>query len=359
MIHRLEPHDPTAIGALRRRAPALLALALWAASLMAAGHALAWGATGHRFIGREAMRALPAEAPAFLRDAAAIEAVGELAREPDRWKDSGRTHDADRDPAHFLDLGDDGTVLGGPALASLPETRAAYDAALRAVGADSWRAGYLPYSIVDGWQQLAKDFAYYRVEAAALAKVADQGHRAWFAIDLARRQALILRDLGVLAHYVGDGSQPMHVSIHFNGWGAGPDPEGFTLEKVHGPFEGDFVHDFVSEDAVRAVMPPFADCRCDMARFDIARWTAAYLAATNAQVVPFYRLQKAGGFVGGDARGRAFAADRLAAGAAAMRDLTVDAWRASAFGRVGWPAVSVADVEAGRTDPYDSLYGLD
>ncbi len=163
----------------------------------------------------------------------------------------------------------------------------------------------------------------------------------------------------MLAHYVGDGSQPLHVSVHYNGWGPGPNPDGFTQDKVHGPFEGDFVHDFVTPDAVAAAMAPFDDCRCDMAGWDIAHWTAAYLAATGAQVAPFYRLQKAGGFVGGDVRGRAFAAARLAAGASALRDLTVDAWRASAFGRVGWPAVSVADVEAGRIDPYDSLYGLD
>ncbi len=147
------------------RSSLFLAAALLA-GLLTAGQALAWGASGHRIVGREAVRALPSEVPAFLLEAASVEAVGELAREPDRWKDSGRTHDADRDPAHFLDLGDDGTVLGGPALASLPATRSAYEAALRTVGADSWRAGYLPYSIVDGWQQLAKDFAYFRVETS-------------------------------------------------------------------------------------------------------------------------------------------------------------------------------------------------
>ena len=34
-------------------------------------------------------------------------------------------------------------------------------------------------------------------------------------------------------------------------------------------------------------------------------------------------------------------------------------WRASATSEVGWPGVTVADVEAGRIDPYDSLYGTD
>ncbi len=66
-------------------------------------------------IGRLAMETLPADLPAFLRSRVAVEAIGELAREPDRWKDAGRIHDAERDPAHYLDLDDGGKVVGGPA----------------------------------------------------------------------------------------------------------------------------------------------------------------------------------------------------------------------------------------------------
>jgi hypothetical protein len=325
-----------------------------AALCLPAGQAAAWGATGHRLIGREAVMALPPEAPAFLRTKAAAEAVGELAREPDRWKDAGAAHDSDRDPGHFVNPGDDGTIFGGPSIQALPATREAYDTALRSVGADSWKAGYLPYSIIDGWQQLAKDFAYWRVDTKGAAKAADPAHRAWLAADAVEREALILRDLGTLAHYVGDGSQPLHVSVHFNGWGTFPNPQGYTQQHVHAPFEGEFVRNNVTESAVRAAMAPYRDCQCD-----IAAWTRAYLTATNAKVTPFYDLQKAGGFTPGDARGVAFAAQQLAAGASALRDLVVDAWRASATGRVGWPAIGVAEVEAGRLDPYDSLYGVD
>lgn len=319
-----------------------------------AGSAFAWGATGHRIIGRLAIESLPAELPGFLRTAQAVAAIGELAREPDRWKGAGKAHDSDRDPGHFLDLGDDGRVLGGPALGALPATRQDYDAALRAVGADAWKAGYLPYSIIDGWQQLAKDFAYWRVDTAAARSVADPAHRAWFSHDAAAREALTLRDLGVLAHYVGDGSQPLHVSEHFNGWGPFANPRGFTQERIHAPFEGAFVRGFVSEGDVRAAMAHPRDCHCP-----VERRTQTYLAATHDQAVPFYALYKAGGFTGGDARGRAFAAARLAAGASELRDLIVGAWRASAAGEVGYPAVKVADVEAGKLDPFDALFGAD
>jgi hypothetical protein len=329
-------------------------LAAGALVMLTAGQALAWGATGHRIIGRLAVETLPSSVPAFLRTPKAAQAVGELAREPDRWKGAGRTHDSDRDPGHFVDVGDDGRILGGPSLADLPETREAYDGALRAVGADSWKAGYLPYSIIDGWQQLAEDFAYWRIDEAAAAHVADPAHRAWFEGDLEERRQLILRDLGTLAHYVGDGSQPLHVTVHYNGWGAYPNPAGYTEEHVHGPFEGAFVHDHIDPAAVRAAMAPYHDCGCT-----IAQWTAAYLGETGRTVIPFYELYKAGGLVGADPRGEAFATERLAAGAAALRDAVVDAWKASATGHVGYPPVAVADVEAGKLDPYDALFGVD
>ncbi|HEY7900219.1 MAG TPA: S1/P1 Nuclease [Caulobacteraceae bacterium] len=331
------------------------AAALAAMIAVAAPHpTLAWGATGHRLIARLAIANLPVELPLFLRGAETIAAEGELAREPDRWKGAGRIHDNSRDPAHFVDLDDNGAVLGGPSLADLPPTREAYDQALRATGSDSWKAGWLPYAIVDGWQQLAKDFAYWRVESTAIKGVANSAHRVWMVADLKRREALILDDLGALAHYVGDGSQPMHVSVHFNGWGDGPNPEGFTQNRIHAYFEGAFVHDYIDEADVARRLAPYEACRCG-----IEARTVAYLRSTNRQITPLFRLQKAGAFRLATADGKRFVAERLAAGADALRDDIVDAWRASAFQGVGYPAVKLADVEQRGLDPYDALYGTD
>ncbi|MGI8840106.1 MAG: hypothetical protein ACR2F8_04900 [Caulobacteraceae bacterium] len=114
------------------------------------------------------------------------------------------------------------------------------------------------------------------------------------------------------------------------------------------------MRDFVSPSSVRAAMAPTRD-----AGGPIETRVAAYLAATNHQVTPFYELYKAGGFQGGDMRGRTFVAARLAAGAAELRDEAAAAWRASADVAVGRPAVKAADVEAGKLDPFDSLYGTD
>ncbi len=337
----------------RRPVVRLAAAACALLALAQAPRALAWGATGHRLIGQAAAAALPPELPAFLHTPQAIEDIGELAREPDRWRGAGKTHDTSRDPGHFVDIDDNGKVLGGPSLNALPPTRAEYEAALRAVGSDGYHAGYLPYSIVDGWQQLTKDFAYWRVLTAAIPRERDPARKAWMQHDLVRREQLILSDLGDWSHYVGDGSQPMHASVHYNGWGAYPNPRGFTQDKVHGPFEGMFVRQFVSLKAVREAMPPLKPCP------QIEACTADYLAQTAASVVPFYEMQKAGGMAGPNPSGRAFAVARVAAGAAELRDLTVAAWEASARGSIGYPAISVEAIVKDSLDPYDALYGED
>ena len=335
---------------------ALAVLAVLAV-LPPAAEVAAWGSTGHRLITVAAMRNLPGELPAFLRTPGAATEVGELAREPDRGRGGPRVHARGRDTAHFVDFDDAGHVMTpeGPHIDALPELRSEYEQALTRAGIDVDQAGWLPYALIDGWHQLVRDFAYWRVLNAAAARETDPARRAWYLEDRRRREMLILRDLGVWAHYVGDASQPLHVSIHYNGWGDHPNPEGFTnSRRIHSRFEGEFVRRVATLPLVEAAMPAPADCGCP-----IERRTAIYLGRTLEQVVPLYRLEKDGGFAPDSDLGAAFAITRLAAGAAELRDLTVLAWRESASSRVGWPAVSVAEVEAGTADPWDSLVGTD
>jgi hypothetical protein len=328
-------------------------LALVAAAVCAApGSALAWGGFGHRMIGEAAVAALPPELPEFLRHPASVADVGELSREQDRSKGSGRIHDHNRDAGHFLDLDDEGRLLGGPAFPPLPPTRAEYEKALQAAGLDSWKAGYLPYSIIDQHQQLVKDFGYWRAAAAAARLETDPARRAWFAVDAARRRAQILQTIGHLSHFVGDGSQPLHVTVHYNGWGDYPNPRGYTTARLHGPFEEEFVAAHVKGDEVRAKMSPFRSCGCA-----IEQRTVDYLLATSRLVEPLYALERQGGLRDGDRRGAAFAAERLAAGASELRDHIVEAWRASGQVKVGWPAFRVTEFEAGTAPAWDSLYG--
>ncbi|MGZ9115213.1 MAG: S1/P1 Nuclease, partial [Brevundimonas sp.] len=138
----------------------------------AALQAEAWGNTGHRLIGVAAVRGLPVELPAFLRTPGAAAEVGELSREPDRTKGGGQPHDRERDTAHFVDMIDDGRIMTAQGLSidALPRLKSEYDAALAAAGIEVDDAGYLPYAIMDGYQQLVRDFATWRVLNAAEAR---------------------------------------------------------------------------------------------------------------------------------------------------------------------------------------------
>lgn len=335
---------------------ATLPLFLAALAVLSPSSALAWGGHGHRVIGVAAMEALPEEVPAFLRDPTAISQIGELSREPDRSKGAGKIHDSNRDSAHFVDIDDAGLVMGGPRFEKpLAPTRADYEKQLQAAGTDSWKAGYLQYSIVDQYQQLTLDFAYWRVLVAAEAREADPGRRAWYAADRAQREGLLKMTIGALSHYVADGAQPLHTTVHYNGWNADyPNPKGYTTAKIHGLFEGEFTRANLGLSALKGAMAPLRLCDCA-----IEDRTVDYILAGFSQVEPFYALEKAGAFAPADPRGVAFVLERTSAGASELRDLVVEAWRDSADSQVGWRPVKVADVEAGRVDPFDALFSID
>jgi hypothetical protein len=316
---------------------------------------LAWGATGHEWISGIAIEKLPDNVPAFVR---APEAAGEIAvmgRELDRSKGSGKTHDAERDPGHYVDLGDNGEVMGVLPLTKLPVTREAYDTELRAKGSTQYNAGYLPYSVIDGWQQIRKDFAYWRALTKAIETAATPAERAWFEADRRLREKITLHDIGIWIHYVGDASQPLHVSVHFNGWGNFPNPNGYTdSKKIHASFEGEFVKRNLSRQAVAAEVGPYETCNCT-----IEEQIRTLLLASLAQVVPLYMLEKEGGFRRSDPRGVAFAEARLAAGAMALRNMIVEAWLDSAQTPIGYPMVNVRDIESGKVRVTRELMGAD
>jgi hypothetical protein len=321
--------------------------------------ALAWGATGHRLISSLAMENLADELPAFLRTPEAAELVGELSREPDRAKGTGNSHDHDLDPGHYINLSDDFTVAGVLPLNTLPPTREDYDTALRSndlnVPVNEFKAGFLPYSIVDGWQQLQKDFAYWRADVAGGRLAAAKADRDWFNKDRRLHELTILRDLGYWSHFVADGSQPQHVSMHYDDWGAYPNPRGYAAAKgFHAAFEGAYVAQYVRpEDVTKKLKPPRTWDSTIQLR------TLAYLRETHSRVLPLFDLEKAGGFSTDTGPGRDFAAERLAAAVSELRDLILAAWRTSVDATVGYPPVSVREVEAGKINPLRNMQGLD
>ena len=123
--------------------------------------------------------------------------------------------------------------------------------------------------------------------------------------------------------YVADGANPHHTTIHFNGW-AGDDGRFATLERgIHYRFESAYVESHIALPEVEAALT--APTR-DLGPLRPAIWD--YVATTHELVVPLYELDEAESFgpeTTGEAH-RAFAVDRLAAGAAMLRDLWWTAW---------------------------------
>ena len=324
----------------------LLTLAAWSTG------SWAWGLTGHRIIGELAAKNFPTAIPAFLKSPEAKTEIGLLASEPDISRNAGQPHDADLDPGHYMKVSDDGSIQGGPSLSALPLTRREYDAALRAVGSNQYAAGFLPYNMMDGYQQLVKDFALWRMTVAAQKYEKQFGmtpaERQRFALQRRVRETLTLRDLGWWAHFVGDASMPMHASVHLNGWGDGPNPRGFVVTPgAHGKFEEVFVDANISDADFGAELKPYRACACT-----IAQRTQDYLTASWALVVPTYEFEKAGALDKATPESKAFVVDRLTEAASQLRDLVTDAWDESGHASLGYlHPLTVADLESGKADP--------
>ena len=338
-----------------RSSLALLCAALAASPLPAS----AWGAQGHRIVNGAAMRTLPASLPPFLRTAAAHDEVSLLGPEADRIKGAGAPLDDDDNPAHYVDALDDGTIDGVP-LGALPPDERAYDRALHGAQtpSDMWSQGYLPYAIADGWERIVRDLAYWRVDVAGEKSAPAPADRQFFAFDRSVREALTLRDIGAWGHFVADGSQPLHVTVHFNGWNgprtAFPNPRNFSNSTtIHARFETALVRAVATEDLVAArvgVVRP--------AQTPILTQVGAYLATTASFVPAVYGLESGGEIDAHDAAATTLVLDRLAAGAAEMRDLIAEAWVASEDAKVGYPAIAVRDFESGAVPATRARVGL-
>lgn len=312
--------------------------------------ARAWGAQGHHIISGVAAAALPDTVPAFVRTPEAIAQIRALGTEADRLRLAGSAYDAAFDPAHFLDVDDDGTIAGAVPLANLPATRELYDTALRGGGrpiegrpATQYVLGYLPYEIIEGWQRIVQNFAIWRVDRYGEAHAESPAARAIYAADRQLRETLTLRDIGYWSHFVADGSQPLHLSVHYNGWGDYPNPQGYSNSKtIHARFENEFVSGRASEALVAPRIGVYAPSSVPFA----AR-VGAYLRTTNAGVPAVYRFEAVAPYPNAGPAAVEFMLERLAAGASAMRDWIVDAYLASPDQKVGIPAVLVRDVERG------------
>jgi hypothetical protein len=305
-----------------------------------AQQAFGWGDEGHKAINRTAVSKLPASMPGFLRRATAqIEYLGP---EPDRWrhKDTFALKNA-QEPDHFIDLEKVADVPELPAgrydfYKLLYEKRVALIASQAIAGnhapvtrenpakpmpspsppnpADELlpeRVGLQPYITMEVYDRLKIAFREYR-------HLKGQGQK-----TNAVEQDIVFY-MGWLGHYVGDGANPLHTTIKYNGW-VGENPNGYTTEhQIHWMMESQFV-------SANLAQMPVANWVKGPARLEDP-WHdyIAYLHHSNNLVENCYQLEKAGGFTGsGTAESREFIGKRLAAGAQMLLNMWYTAWMES------------------------------
>jgi hypothetical protein len=295
-----------------------LAAAVVAGLALSAPFAHAWGSEGHSMVNKLAATHLPAEVPAFLRSKQAVDEIEYLGPEPDRWRSPAEPElNAAQAPEHFIDL------ELADALGPLPHERLDFEAKVFAAGERPEKIGLQPWVTDEVWERLKAAMRSYRTMEA-------QGQ------DTKQVEQAIIFYAGWLGHYVGDGSQPLHTTVQYNGW-TGPNPHGYTTSHtIHWQFEGPFVAANIHSADAAPDMTPAKVIDGDM--FDAY---LAYLRHTATYVEKVYQLEKAGGFVGaGTPESRAFTAQRIAAGASMLRDMIYTAWVDS--------AQPVADPYAGK-----------
>ena len=291
-------------------------LLLGAASPWSAPSFALWEEEGHVIVNRAAAEHLPADMPAFLRDAA--DRLAYLGPEPDRWRrDSEWALKAEQEPDHFVKL-----ELLGEGFEFPPDRYAFYTAldemrdAREAAGENPdallpERVGLQPYITLEIYDRLKAAFRQYR----ALVAAGDPP-------ELVEGNVILYA--GWLGHYVADGAQPQHTSVQYDGW-SGANPNGYSGPGLHYRFEGQFVHDNVAvEDIAPLVGSP---TRLDDPFNDYLE----FLRSSHELVEEVFRIDRDGGFTGaGTPEGLDFATARLAAGAQMLLDLWYTAWLESA-----------------------------
>jgi hypothetical protein len=193
----------------------------------------AWGPRAHRAINRAALDALATDGLGFLKPHAEYAVF--RAPLPDLWRRPAEpfakmfedpNHGWFREQFAFLKEIPRSRYEFALALYKERERIKAEDPASAQLMNIRW-TGTLPYAAMESFERLQATFRVYRMTSDEKTK------------ELLAREAA--HHIGDLGHYLGDGAQPLHVSIHHDGW-QGPNPKGYSTDpRIHGKMESTYV----------------------------------------------------------------------------------------------------------------------
>jgi hypothetical protein len=283
-----------------------------------------WGVRGHQSANRAAVRGIPADGPIFLREYE--DWIAKTGPVPDSWRGNGEPFSKIfEDPNH-------GWFKEQFAfMTAIPRSRyefvlRLYDEYLRIREKDPERAaltnvrwtGTLPYAAMENYDRMKSAMRAYRA-LSANSSADSQRDAKYLAQDIAFY-------MGWLGHYTADGAQPLHDTIHHDGW-LGPNPKQYTTDpRVHGRFESAFV-DLIQ--LTEADLVPLMSQPKQLA--DPFAAILAHLDDAASHVEDVYVLDKSGALADkGNEQAGKLVRMQLGKAATLLRDLTYTAWIESA-----------------------------
>ncbi len=306
--------------------------------LVAGLPAFAWDYEGHHAVNELALAGLPANFPAFALTPEARTRIAYLAGEPDRWRNSPELALKHvNGPDHYIDLED--LTAYGLTPATLPPLRYDFVAAIanaRTAHPDRFPAidperdtdhtrelsGFLPWTIAEQFAKLQSGFSTLN----ALQSTGGTPE------EIANAQQNIVYVMGVMGHYVGDASQPLHTTKHFNGW-VGENPHGYTTRtSFHSWIDGGYFHKTggIEVGKLAGGIHPATVLAKAGDQDGIFHTAVDFVTANNTLVEPLYQLEKDGKLSGLDAKGhegRALLDGQLVKSGQLLADLWFTAWQ--------------------------------
>jgi hypothetical protein len=310
----------------------ILCIALAGFWLACPDAARAWDYEGHRVISQLALGALPADFPAFVRSPAAQERIAFLSGEADRWRNVPEELPFSHvnGPDHYLDMEE--LDLYGLDAATLPVFR--YDFAAKLALARAARPerfppidparnrdhtreliGFLPWTIAEYCGKLKSGFSYL--------KALQEGGTPE---EIANAEQNIIYVMGVMAHFVGDSTQPLHTTIHHHGW-VGENPHGYATDRnIHQWIDGDYFRKTggLKLETMKGKIRPAQVVATPAKPEDLFTSIMAHLVEVHQQLEPLYQLYKDGKLTGSDEKGmegKAFLEGQLVKGGQLLGNL--------------------------------------
>ncbi len=298
-----------------------------------------WDYEAHRTINQIAIASLPTNFPSFVFSREAKERIAYLSGEPDRWRNTPELELRHQNgPDHFFDyeyiqmhriLPEELPSFRYEFISMLALTRVAHSKNFpqidSAKNTDKTKElpGFLPWTINEYYAKLKSQFS-------VLKEFEENGTAE--EIDNARQNVLYI--MGIMGHFVGDTTQPLHTTMHYNGW-VGENPNGYTTStKLHSWIDGGYMEKVgINQEALLSKVKQAVSLRnatqngkSDNLFSDIMK----FFLEQHGKVETLYIMEKEGKFSGSGEiglKGREFLEEQFLKAGQMLADLWLTAYQ--------------------------------